>query len=80
MLVVLSEFSLRVDVLEELCGLPPFLVSLNHNGIWCDFLNQLLGSLGEHSRLITGSYEVDLLTIESLGEMHQCGFKTVDPK
>ena len=78
MLIIFSELSLRVDVLKEFSSLPPFLISLNQNGFWCDFLNQFLSSLCEHSRLVTSSNEVYFLSIESLGEMDQCGFKAVD--
>lgn len=69
MLIVLSEFALRVYILEELGSVPPFLVGLNKDGIWLNLLNEFLGPLSEHSGLIAGVYKEYLLIIKSLGEM-----------
>ena len=78
MLVVIAEFTLRVDVLEHLGSLPPLLVGLNKDSIWADLLDELLSPLSKHSRLIASSHEVDLLAIESLGEMNESALKAVD--
>ena len=71
MLIVLSEFTLRINVLEELGSLPPLLVGLDQHGIRLDLLNEFLGSLGKHSRLVTGTNEEHFLAIESLGQMDE---------
>ena len=71
MLIVLSELTLRINVLEELGSLPPLLVGLDQHGIRLDLLNEFLGSLGKHSRLVTGTNEEHFLAIESLGQMDE---------
>ena len=69
MLIVLSEFALGINVLQELSSVPPFLVGLNKDGFWLNLLNEFLGPLSEHCGLIAGAYKEYLLIIKSLSEM-----------
>ena len=79
-LIVVSEFSLWVNVLKHFGCVPPLLISLNHNGIWLNLLNKLLSSLGEHRGLISSTNKIDLLSIESLSQMNECALKAVNSK
>jgi len=53
------------------------LIGLHKHGIGLDLLNEFLGSLGEHGGLVHGAHEIDLLSIESLGQMNQSGLEAV---
>lgn len=69
--IVARHLLLRVNVLQELCSLPPLLVCLNHDGIRLDLLDQLLRSLREHSRRVHRTNEVDFLALEALCQLHK---------
>lgn len=48
MLVVAVELLLRVDVLEQLRGVPPLLVGHDEDGLRLHFLDELLRALSKH--------------------------------
>ena len=48
-LAIRVKLFLRVNILQHLCSVPPLLISLYHNSIWLDFLNELLSSLSKHT-------------------------------
>ena len=52
MLSVVVQLLLRVDILKNLCSVPPLSISLHHDSVRLDLLDELLGPLGEHVRLV----------------------------
>ena len=49
-LIILVELLLRVNVLEKLRRVPPFLIGHDHDGLGLHFLDELLRALSEHRR------------------------------
>jgi len=68
---------LRVHVLEKFGLGPPVLFSLNNNSVGFDFLNEFLSTLSQHGRLVHSTNKVNIFTIESLGQMDECGLEAV---
>ena len=62
---------LRVNILEQLCMVPPLRVGLDQHFIWLQFLNEFLGTLGKHRRLVARANQKDFFVIESFSEMDQ---------
>lgn len=79
-LVVLAELLLRVHVLQQLGSVPPLLVGLHHHGFGLDFLDELLGPLSQHGRKVRATNQEDLLSIESLSQVHEGRLEAVDPE
>lgn len=80
MSVVLSKFFLGIDILQHLCGFPPLLICLNHNGFRFYFLNEFLCSLGKHCWHVTTTDKENFFATESLGEMDESAFEAIDSK
>lgn len=74
---VFVELFLRVDVLHSAGSGPPFRAGLHENVVGLQFLDELLGALGEHCRLVQSSHKVDILSIESLSQMDECCVEAV---
>jgi len=68
---------LTFNILEELSTAPPVLGSLNEDSVWFEFLNEFLSTLSQHGRLVGSSNEIDILSIESLGQMHESSIEDV---
>ena len=68
---VFVHLGLRVNVLHKASVAPPLRGCLDEDLVGAELFDQFLCSLGKHGRLIAGADEVDILTIESLGKVHQ---------
>ena len=66
---ILVHLSLRVHILEKAGIVPPFWRSLHQYFVWLEFFDEFLGSLGEHGRRVCSANEVDILSIEPLGQV-----------
>jgi len=78
--MIFLKFLLAIYILKHFSNVPPFFICLDHNSVWFDFLNKLLSSLGEHSRLISGTNKENLLSIESFSQVNKSAFKAVNSK
>ncbi len=47
------------------------LVGLDQDGVRLQLLDELLGALGQHGRLVGRANQIDLLTVEALGQVDQ---------
>jgi hypothetical protein len=53
------------------------LTSLNENRVGLELLDELLGPLSKHGRLVHGTNEVNFLAIEALSQMNKSGLEAV---
>ena len=50
---------------------------LNDNGVGLELLDELLGPLSKHSRLVHGTNQVYFFAIEALSQMNKSGLEAV---
>ena len=74
---VLVHLGLRVHVLEQACIVPPVSRRLHQDSVWLDLFNQFLCPLRKHCRRVCRAYKVDILSIESLSQVHQSRIEAI---
>ena len=68
---------LTFNILEEFGVVPPLRGCLNDNSVWLELLDEFLSALCQHGRLVSSSYEIDILAIEALSKMNERGVEAV---
>lgn len=53
------------------------LVGLDEHGVGLKLLNKLLGSLGQHGRLVGRADQIDFLAVEALGQVDEGSVEAV---
>lgn len=74
---VLVHLVLGVDIFQKTGVAPPLGGSLHKNGVWLELLDEFLGALSEHVRLVSRSHKVHILSIEAFGQVHKSSLEAI---